>query len=197
METYVYTKLCTLNSYSSSSHNRQKLETSKCPLRSKCSHCGVCVQRALLSAGRDQPWKHTTTWVDLKGIMLNTGSKSWQFPPIWFSSCSKVKKAASGRDSRPMVPGERDPAGADYEGRVPGMWGEEVFWILVRAVGPLIYPWVKFNRTWKKKKKTMSNCQTIKKNRAEKMHSLKVRRHYSELQGNSAEGLGESRADEI
>ena len=95
-------------------------------------------------------------------------------------SCSKVKKAAAGMDSRPMVPGERDSAGADYEGTVPGMWGGEVFWILVRAVGPLIYPWVKFNLTSKKKKK-MSNCKTIKKNRAEKMHSLRVRLHYSEL----------------
>ena len=68
METYVYTKLCTVNSYSSSSHNCQKLETSKCPSRSKCSRSGVCVQWALLSAGRDQLCKHTRPRVDLKGI---------------------------------------------------------------------------------------------------------------------------------
>ena len=63
------------------------------------------------------------------------------------------------------VPGERSPAGADYEGRVPGMWGEEAFWILVRAVGPLIYPWVRFNCMSKKKPKT-SNCKTIKKKKS-------------------------------
>ena len=114
-----------------------------------------------------------------QGIMLNTGSKSCQFPPIPFSSCSKVKKAAAGMDGRPRVQWERGPAGTDYEGRVPGMWGEEAFWILVRAVGPLIYPRVRFNCM--SKKKTMSNCKTIKKNRAEKMHSLRVRLHYSEL----------------
>ena len=101
METYVYTKHCTLNSYRSSSHNCQKLETSKFPSRSKCSHSGVCIQWALLSAGRDQLCKHTRTWVDLKGIMLNTGSQSWQIPPTLFSSCSNVKKAAAGMDRRP------------------------------------------------------------------------------------------------
>ena len=154
METYVYTKLCTVNSYSSSSHNCQKLETSKCPSRSKCSRSGVCVQWALLSAGRDQLCKHTRPRVDLKGITLNTGSKSCQFLPIPFSSCSKVKKAAAGMDCTSRAPGERGPAGADYEGRVPGMWGEEAFWILVRAVGPLIYPRVRFNCMTKKKKKT-------------------------------------------
>ena len=66
METYVYTKLCSVNSYSSSSHNCQKLETSKCPSRSKCSHSGDCVQWGLLSAGRDQLCKHTRPCVDLK-----------------------------------------------------------------------------------------------------------------------------------
>ena len=185
METYSYTKHCTLNSYRSSSHNCQKLETSKCPSRSKCSHSGVCIQWALLSAGRYQLCKHTRTWVDLKGIMLNTGSESWQILPTLFSSCSNVKKAAAGMDSRPTapvlvpVPGERSPAGADYEGRVPGMWGKEAFWILVRAVGPLIYPWVRFNCMSKKKKS--QTVRPLKKNRAEKMHSLRVRLHYSEL----------------
>ena len=117
METYVYTKLCTLNSYSSSSHNYQKLETSKCPLRSKCSRCGVCVQWAPLSAGRDELWKHTTMWVDLKSITLNTGSEAWQFPLIRFSSCSKVKKAATGMDSRPKVPGRGTQQGLIMKGQ--------------------------------------------------------------------------------